>query len=238
MVALLIAGLVLVGQKWVDDSRAERDREIAASQDNQAQRLENLRFVRDRSSIGYQVRPFAGLDLQGMNMAGLRLDGSDFKRSDLSNTDMTSTRLSDISGEDVARAIYPSGAPNGTVSSIDTDLRGAKLCGAKLRGTDLVKANLSRVNFGTADLSFAILAAADLSGADLSHANLITTVFTLPDMEVGPNPPLPRGIYYDEATIWPVGFAPPPRLEEDAGRQLGSIFEQDVTGAIRRPNCP
>jgi hypothetical protein len=44
VLALLIALLVLIGQKWVDDSRADRDRDIAADQNRQAQRLENLRL--------------------------------------------------------------------------------------------------------------------------------------------------------------------------------------------------
>jgi hypothetical protein len=66
------------------------------------------------------------------------------------------------------------------------DLENTNLSGLNLRGADLRGAYLSGANLRGTDLS-----GADLNGADLSGAIL-------------------EGIKYDDLTVWPEGFTPPP----------------------------
>ena len=68
-------------------------------------------------------------------------------------------------------------------------LAGANLAFLSLRGADLQGADLRGAN-----LTGARLQEADLRGADLRHASLF-----------GANL---RGVLYDRATRWPVGFSP------------------------------
>jgi uncharacterized protein YjbI with pentapeptide repeats len=65
------------------------------------------------------------------------------------------------------------------------------LSGANLEGADLSGANLRAAKLTDADLSGANLRAAKLTDADLSSADL-------------------GGGCYDDSTIWPAGFTPPP----------------------------
>jgi uncharacterized protein YjbI with pentapeptide repeats len=232
VVALLIALLVLVGQKWVDDSRAVRDRAIAADQNRQAQRLENLRFVRDRSSRGDQdqPRPFAGLDLADMNLAGLYLRGADFSAADLEGAKLNLTDLSAPAPEPkpgpgtpnapgpFGGLSFPSGSP--------TDFTGANLCSADLTGANLQGANLTRANLSGADLLVTDLSETTLVGADLTNTQLGQGSMV--------------GVDYDSSTIWPDGFTPPPKAPktpmqeaaEAAGAELGRL-----RNAIPRPDC-
>jgi hypothetical protein len=78
MIGLLLAAL----QIWVDGSRSDR-----------ADRLENLRFVRDRSSSTQQDRPFSGIDLTETNLSGLSLARADFKGARLDGARLTLTSL-------------------------------------------------------------------------------------------------------------------------------------------------
>ncbi len=216
VVALLIALLVLVGQKWVDDSRADRDRAIAADQNRQAQRLENLRFVRDRSSGDQdQPRPFAGLDLAGMNLAGLYLRGADFSAADLEGANLNLTDLAAPDAPDPLSSLgqlRPIGSP--------TDFTGANLCGADLVGANLGGANLTRANLSGADLRFTLLSETVLYGADLSETQLKQEFL--------------RGVSYDNSTIWPDGFTPPPSAGKVpmAMAALGQLWSE-----IPRPDC-
>jgi uncharacterized protein YjbI with pentapeptide repeats len=233
VVALLIALLVLLGQKWVDDSRADRDRAIAADQNRQAQRLENLRFVRDRSSRGDQdqPRPFAGLDLAGMNLAGLYLRGADFSAADLEGANLNLTDLAapapgpkpepgpDAPGAPGSLGLsFPTGSP--------TDFTGANLCSTGLTGANLQGANLTRANLSGADLRATNLSETDLIGADLSGTQLKQELL--------------RGVSYDNSTIWPDGFAPPPSAGNDpmAGVAEGMLQALgQLRSGIPRPDC-
>jgi membrane protein implicated in regulation of membrane protease activity len=230
VVAALVAGAVLYGQKVIDDIRSTRDREISRVQTSQSERLENLRFVLDRSSPGYRVRPFAGFDLQGMNLSGLRLSGADLLRADLSGTDLTTTSLTTADAESVLSALNV--APGtASVSAVHTVLAGANLCKANLTGASLVGADLSLANLSGADLSFAILARVDLSGADLTGARLNDVKFDL----IGVTPH-PGGIYYDNSTKWPEAFQPPPIVE--SFRQVDSSPRaQAMRQGLVRPQC-
>ena len=96
-------GLLLFGGQWfLDDRRAERE-----------ERLENLRFVRERALIEDAERgdrPFAGLDLAGMDLRGLNLQRADLRDNlseakllfaDLSSADLTGADLSGADFTDV-----------------------------------------------------------------------------------------------------------------------------------------
>jgi uncharacterized protein YjbI with pentapeptide repeats len=87
-----------------------------------AQRLENLRFVRQYDANG-RVGPFGSLDLEGQSLSGLRLEGSTFSIAKLRNASLVFASLqranftgADMRGADLTRA----------------NLDGALLCGATL----------------------------------------------------------------------------------------------------------
>jgi hypothetical protein len=67
----------------------------------------------------------------------------------------------------------------------------ANLTDADLPNANLTKAILPNANLTNADLRYADLTGADLTGANLTNANL-------------------SGVYYEDSTVWPQGFVPPP----------------------------
>jgi hypothetical protein len=107
------------------------------------------------------------------------------------------------------------------------DLTGADLSGAQLTDADLtgailapstpasptllIWAKLTRADLTAADLTRAILWHADLEGADLEDANLTDAILADADLK-GANlhGALLTGVYYNEKTVWPTGFRPPP----------------------------
>ncbi|WP_059017200.1 pentapeptide repeat-containing protein [Mycobacterium sp. M26] len=188
VIALIIGGLLaaasIVGQKMVDDARSEREVNAALAANRHDLQLENLRFVRDRSwDTPDDARRFAEFDLAGQNLVELRLAGSDFARADLTEAN--------LSGSDLSKA---------------------NLARATLQGTNLTRADLREAYLGPeripdapdqlgADLTGADLRYADLSGADLGRANLTGAML---DHAILTN------VFYDQQTIWPQGFTPPP----------------------------
>ena len=104
VVALLVGVSVLSAQEIIDYFRAERDHQIAAQQDTQdrdiaadqakhAERLENLRFVRQRALGDPTIEKFAGLDLRDQDLASLNLTGADFEHAILINADLFGATL-------------------------------------------------------------------------------------------------------------------------------------------------
>ena len=156
---------------------------ISEKQAAQATRLENLRFVRQLSS-GKDVvaRPFGGLDLEGQDLSELDLGGAN----------LVGTQLTDafLVGSNLASTPFKLTMLIGAKLT-RADLKGADLTGAVLANTDLEGADLNHANLTDADLTDANLRGADLRGADLTGALL-------------------TGVHYDEKTVWPVGFKPPP----------------------------
>lgn len=188
VLALIIGGLLaagsIAGQKMVDDARSDREFNAALAANRHDLQLENLRFVRERSwDTPDDARRFAEFDLAGQNLVELRLAGSDFARANL--------KEANLSGSDLSRS---------------------NLARATLQGTNLTRAVLRTAYLGPeripdapdqlgADLSDADLSYADLTGADLGHANL--TGATLDHANLS-------NVFYDDQTIWPQGFTPPP----------------------------
>lgn len=128
----LVAGAVVSVGTLVLQARIDDQRQAAA------ERVENLRFVRDRSvdlTLDPDGRPirnaFQGIDLAGQNLSGLDLSGDNFLEAILTETDLSSTRFE---GSNLARADLS-----------DADLSDAVLAQAVLTGANLAGANLTGV---------------------------------------------------------------------------------------------
>jgi hypothetical protein len=187
VVALLIGAVLVAGQWLLDNRRADVDRQLEDQRNAAAERLENLRFIRDRSSSSRASRPFGSLDLRGLQLGELHLVGATFTEADLTGSSLSLT--------DVRRA----------------EFHKARLGGADLRGTDLSNATLSSASMRRATLRGAILsdayvADADLRGADLSYTNLSGANLTGADLVGAKVDP----VCYDADTVWPRDFDPPP----------------------------
>jgi Pentapeptide repeats (8 copies) len=198
VVALLI-GVVLVGGQWLlDNRRAAVDRQLEDQRNAAAERLENLRFIRDRSSSAAASRPFGSLDLRGLQLAQLHLVGATFTDADLTRAILSST--------DLRRA----------------EFQYARLGEANLQGTDLSHATLQSATMRRATLRGAILSDAyvgdaDLRGADLTYTNLSGANLTRADLAGAKVDP----VCYDADTTWPREFHPPP-----ADRRLCERFKE------------
>lgn len=217
LIAVLVAVLVLFGQSYLI-SASDAPEQGQAQGHDQDLRISDLQFVRDRSSTWYQDRPFRYFDLRDMNLAGLELKGVDFVGANLSGANLTGTVLR-----------YQSGAPEApgraAIPAVNAYLQGANLCHAVLNGADLRNAYLINVNFTGVDLTFTRLQGAVLYGSDLSTA-------TLPS-----DPSYLDGIHYDDSTIWPEGFQPPPSAIGDKLAFLNDPINNKLYGDVQRPTC-
>jgi hypothetical protein len=101
----------------------------------------------------------------------------------------------DKGGNDSLRRADLSGAYLPYVNLSYSDLMGANLQGANLKGASLQVARLQDANLQDANLQDADLIAADMKGANLQGANL-------------------KEASYNEDTIWPQGFTPPPEAKK------------------------
>jgi hypothetical protein len=220
-IAVVVAILVLVGQSYLTNTGA-RDQATSQSPQGEAQRLEDLRFVRDTSSLSYQPRPFRQFLLAGMNLANLQLKGVNFVQADLTGANLAGADLSSQGATPVAAGV-PAFAGQSTL------LQGANLCHAVLTGTNLSNAYLVNANLAGVDLTTTTLNGAVLNGADLSGANL-------PGDSAGKDRFL-KGIYYDGGTIWPTDFQPPKPGTEDKFKFLSDPSARALYGDIPRPTC-
>ncbi len=216
LIAVLVAVLVLFGHSYV--LSVSGTRETGEQGQSQAQRISDVNFVRFRSSEQYQPRPFRQFDLEGMNLSGLELRGADFTEAKLSGANLTRTVLSFESGT-------PGAPGRPAIPSANTFFQGANLCRADLTAADLRYAYLVNTNLTGADLAFARLDGAALNGSDLSGA-------TLPS-----DPRDLAGIYYDDSTIWPEGFQPPPSATGDKMEFLEDPVNRKLYGDVQRPAC-
>lgn len=146
-VLVLVLSLMMFGLQWYIDEQRENHTEAAENSrqalsresDDRRQRednrLENLRFVRERASTDALAnRPFAFLDLEGQYLGGLELANAEFPQARLSGATMS---MSNLVGVDFVRAQFV-----GT-DLRKSDLNGADFTNALLVGTDMVGANLS-----------------------------------------------------------------------------------------------
>lgn len=170
LILALMVGLMVLGVQLV----VENQRTMSAN------RVENLRFVRERSSSDpKEPRPFGGLDLTGQVMNSLELTGANFLGATLRDAQFDRANLSEA-------------------FLVDADLSNANLYNAFLRGANLARANFSGANLRDADLrstrSLAVygddhvilidpddevvFVGAILDGATMQDASLIDADFT------------------------------------------------------------
>ena len=220
LIAAVVAILVLVGQNYLMSANSRGDE--ALSQDPRIQRLEDLRFVRDRSSEAYQPRPFRQFNLAGQNLANLQLKGANLVQADLTGANLAGT---DLSSQAPIKATPGSPA----VPGISSYLQGANLCHAVLTGTQLSYTYLVNANLTGVDLTTTTLRGAVLNGADLSEA-------TLPS-DPAIKDSLLKGIYYDENTVWPKNFQPPQAGTADRLKFMSVPVNQALYGDVARPTC-
>lgn len=219
-IAVVVALLVLVGQHYLVTANARDDQ--AMSHDPRIQRLEDLRFVRDRSAEPYQPRPFRKFDLADQNLANLQLRGANFVQADLTSANLAGTDLS------FQAATKPApGVPAGPAQP--SFLQGVNLCHAVLTGANLSYTYLINANLTGVDLTTTMLNGAVLNGTDLSQASLPS------DPETKDR--LLKGIYYDEKTVWPNDFEPPKPGSADMVKFLDTPANQALYGNVTRPNC-
>ena len=211
--AILLGAVLTFGFGLVNGQLASESEQRRAEQ---SERLENLRFVRDRSggddTLHVVERPFVGMDLYEMNLSLLMLPGAEFVRADLRYTDFRNT---DLSGADLRNAQLDGAALNSAMLP-DAILRSARLvgvnlCDADLTGALMERAILTNADFTTkdcdvrdkdraADLTGADLTGADLTGADLTGADLTGADLTGADL---------TDVCYTAKTTWPSDFRPP-----------------------------
>jgi uncharacterized protein YjbI with pentapeptide repeats len=148
LIAFLLGVILLVGQSWLDDARSERELRAATTTADEADRRENLRFVRERSTTQAAERPFHSMDLADQNLSGLLMAGAD-----LASANLASARLE---GADLSNAIL-----------VEADLGRANLTNATLMNANLTNANLTDARF----------AGVNLAGADLSYATGLSDTY-------------------------------------------------------------
>ncbi|AKL73804.1 putative low-complexity protein [Actinobacteria bacterium IMCC26256] len=136
----------------------------------------------------------SGADLRGARLTFSVLDSADMRRSNLGGAMMGHIDMSDadLSGANLEDCVMW----DPEVENVGSLMQGVNLSGANLRGADLEGSNLWLADLTDANLEDADLTNVDLTEADLTNANLSGTILT--------------GVLWDETTIWPVGFTPPP----------------------------
>jgi hypothetical protein len=147
-------------------------------------------------------KSLAGEDLRFSKLKGVNLAGVDLTKTNLAGSDMAGANLR---GAQLSKAyLFKTGLT-------DADLRGANLAGALAFDSSWVGANLTGANLRGADLSLTFLKRAILRNADLREANLYSADLRRADLRGakldGANLKLAA---WDERTIWPEGFNPPP----------------------------
>lgn len=179
--ALFIVVAVVGAMAIVDDRRADRDNVQHEADQNQAQVLENLRFVREYAN---SQRQSAAAQTGGTNAGGVPCPPSrhlsaavrqSFESINLSGQNLAFLQLPNTN---FARANMDGGRLVGVVLTPNVDLAGASLIEAILVDGDLSEASLVNTDLTNADLHGARLCGANLAGAKLAGANLSNAVLT------------------------------------------------------------
>ena len=157
-----------------------------------------------------------GTDLRRANLLAANLSEADLSGANLSEANLIGANLSEANliGANLRRVDLKEANLKGADLSLSnlseadlflTNLREANLSGANLSGADLFKTNLLGADLSGANLSGAVLSRAFLWEADLSGANL---------SEANPSEANLMDIRYNEKTVWPEGFDPPPSRDD------------------------
>jgi len=179
---------------------AERQDQLAQDLANQAEVLENTRFVRRIATTnGKTLKPFAVINLSGAQLVGLslpctdvrhRVGCADFRNADLREANLRSADLggADLSYADLRKAILSdsdfSGAEllDADLGDVATVAERAGFQGAHMRRTRLIQARLVAADFRKATLLYARANEADLSGGDFRNAYLKGSHFKRADL--------------------------------------------------------
>lgn len=213
---LLLAVVVGLALFWianeVDSRRADRAEALATTQFQQAEVLENTRFVRQTAMQGPRtLKPFQGMNLTGAHLNGLRLGCPAGAAGDVNagcaNLSQTTLAEASLSGVDLTGALA-SEANLENAELVEAQLhastfRNATLSGARFYGANLSGADLIEAYLVDASLEGAILAGADLTGANLTGTDLTGVCYNTEVLDTQDFGKL-------EATRWPFGFEPPP----------------------------
>lgn len=152
IVGFIVSGAVFGAEVWADKQRDEREHKYEEVRAEQSLRLENLRFVRERSGQTFVERPFAGLDLRGLVLNGLQLAQSDFSSANFDESIMMGGDVheSDFSSATMKRAFFIH------VKMDESDFSYADMRDATFESIDFSKVDLHKANVSGADLRLAI----------------------------------------------------------------------------------
>jgi uncharacterized protein YjbI with pentapeptide repeats len=151
------------------------------------------------------------------NVSDWRSCKLDLRGADLSDSTLWTTNFADVNldGAKLRHAAFVNACLVGAHLK-DANLRGANLLGADLTRASLSYADLTEAGITRANLTEAQVYGADLTGADLSKSDLTRTVLNGSNLTgaklTGAKLENARmeDIIYDDQTVWPPGFQPPP----------------------------
>jgi len=202
--------VALFGSQYLlDERRSYREVETEQRLATAVSRQENLRFVRERSSVQAVSRPFFGIDVEGQDMSSLQLAGADFRQATLMDArfieaDVHNGRFGSSNAylawfikANLEGASFTCVGTQGCVTFVQYGrFEGANLNRADFREADLEGSwfnsltTLKDADFTLANLSYTLLSGADFSTTTLTGVNL-------------------QGVCYNAETQWPSGFSPP-----------------------------
>ncbi len=178
---------------------AEGSERVADRLAENAEVLENTRFVRSLSSQRKLPRPFSGINLEGAVLEGLDLSCD--RTDPLEGLDWNIGSCAAFTDARLAGASLESSDLSGATFEI-ADLSGAKLDGTNLShtlllGTDMTDAELGTVNFAgafvSADFAGATFRGTDLRGVDMAISDGLHQANFF-------------NVCHDETTQWPWDF--------------------------------
>lgn len=175
--------------------------------------------ARDMDLVGADLRNAAlkGADLADANLKDADLTNSDIREANLRGANLEGALLVGVYLQDAnLTGAYLQGASLRDANLTDALLDGAVLIGAILTDANLEDADLRYAMLTNAKLEDAILTNAKLIGANLEGAKLYNANLTNANLTganlTGANLYYASliGIKYNDKTIWPDGFTPPP----------------------------
>ena len=134
------------------------------------------------------------VDWSGRNLQVADLRSAQLKSGNLKDTTLLGANLNgaNMTKADLSGGLFDSDWDREIITNLsNANLVEANLQGASLEGTDLRNANLSNADLRKASMMGANLCRSNLEGANLEDVNL-------------------QDCIYDEATVWPKNFTPPP----------------------------
>jgi len=225
MIGFVVGVVLFLGACWWDarlqarqdalaSAIADRQDDLARDLANQAEVLENTRFVRQAAtSTGTAAKPFASINLHGGQLAGLellctgghRVGCADFSGADLREANLAGTLLpgghlghadlrgATLDGVDFSHASLDGANLDRVVSTPDPNARGPRFHRAELDHATLVEARLAKADMGGVRFSEGNADRAVLSSANFRNAYLVGSRFQHADL---------RDSQFEGAEMW------------------------------------